>query len=533
MLNNITNFFNLISTKKVKTQLDPTDLLAIGTKDPRFSGNYQPTLIKYSDLASQILTGPITVGVTSIASGTVGRLLFEGAGNVVQESANLFWNNISNTLTLPELTATERVNLEALSTATTQSTAVIRNTTTNSGISIVPNGTGAITASIPDGTVTGGNARGQYAVDLQTARGFSYEVASGDYSFAVGFGNIASGAFSIAMGLRNTASGQNSTAIGGGAGAGQGVNATNSFATAIGGLQNLASGQYSGVFGGLVNTASSNYSTISGGQSNTASTNTHATVVGGQSNTSSGQHSISGGLSANASGNKSIALGQQALASGSNSVALGGDAGGGSGSTASGTRSFAVTYGATASNQGAIAIGNEAFASAIFSMALGNKPSSRYYGKLAYANGNGGQYAIGVAKRTSIVLNSLALGELFMDNSSTKYQFLNGGDVTMSFTIDWVAKVTAVGSGALSVGDAICGKDFFLLKSISQNNTIGTITRISTSSDTSMSTSTMTYSVNSGFVTGFLTLNFNAPSTANGTTFQIVANIQTVEIGTN
>jgi hypothetical protein len=47
MLNNITNFFNLIATKKVKTQLDPTDLLAIGTKDPRFSGNYQPTLIEY------------------------------------------------------------------------------------------------------------------------------------------------------------------------------------------------------------------------------------------------------------------------------------------------------------------------------------------------------------------------------------------------------------------------------------------------------------------------------------------------------
>ena len=98
MLNNITNFFNLIATKKVKTQLDPTDLLAIGTKDPRFTGNYQPTLIKYSDLASQILTGPITVGVTSIASGAVGRLLFEGTGNVVQESANLFWDETNGRL---------------------------------------------------------------------------------------------------------------------------------------------------------------------------------------------------------------------------------------------------------------------------------------------------------------------------------------------------------------------------------------------------------------------------------------------------
>ena len=96
MLNNITNFFNLIATKKVKTQLDATDLLAIGTKDPRFTGNYQPTLIKYSDLASQILAGPITVGVTSIASGAVGRLLFEGTGNVLEESANLFWDNTNS-----------------------------------------------------------------------------------------------------------------------------------------------------------------------------------------------------------------------------------------------------------------------------------------------------------------------------------------------------------------------------------------------------------------------------------------------------
>jgi hypothetical protein len=269
-----------------------------------------------------------------------------------------------------------------------------------------------------------------------------------------------------------------------------------------------------------------------GGGGNTAS-GQYATVVGGQSNVSSGQHSVSGGLNATASGNKSIAIGQQSLASGSSAVALGGEAGGGSGSTASGARSFAVTYAANASNSGAVAIGNETTASGIFSMALGNRSASRYYGKLAYANGPGGQCAKVIAKRTSVVLNASALGELFVDNTSQKYQFLTGTDVTMSFTIDWVATVTSVGTGTVSHGDAICGKDFFLVKSISQNNTIGTITRISTSSDSSMSTSTMTYSVNSGSVNGFLTLNFNAPVTANGTTFHIVAKLETVEIGLN
>jgi hypothetical protein len=34
----------------------------------------------------------LEVGVTPIASGNVGRLLFEGTGNVLQESANLFWD---------------------------------------------------------------------------------------------------------------------------------------------------------------------------------------------------------------------------------------------------------------------------------------------------------------------------------------------------------------------------------------------------------------------------------------------------------
>ena len=44
-----------------------------------------------------ISTG-ITIGSTAIASGTVGRILFEGAGNVVQESANLFWDATNNRL---------------------------------------------------------------------------------------------------------------------------------------------------------------------------------------------------------------------------------------------------------------------------------------------------------------------------------------------------------------------------------------------------------------------------------------------------
>lgn len=58
MLNNLTNFFNLIKQGKIKKALDGSDLLAVGTKDSNYNGNYQPTLIQFEDLEKQ-LTGAI------------------------------------------------------------------------------------------------------------------------------------------------------------------------------------------------------------------------------------------------------------------------------------------------------------------------------------------------------------------------------------------------------------------------------------------------------------------------------------------
>jgi hypothetical protein len=40
----------------------------------------------------------ITIGTTAITSGTVGRVLFEGTGNVVQESGNFFWDETNGRL---------------------------------------------------------------------------------------------------------------------------------------------------------------------------------------------------------------------------------------------------------------------------------------------------------------------------------------------------------------------------------------------------------------------------------------------------
>ena len=79
---------------------------------------------------------------------------------------------------------------------------------------LAPIGTGAIQSQIADNTATGGNARGQYAVDLQRARTAATMVASGNYSFVVGQNNRASGIHSFAAGQFNTASGNWSVAFG-------------------------------------------------------------------------------------------------------------------------------------------------------------------------------------------------------------------------------------------------------------------------------------------------------------------------------
>lgn len=62
-----------------------------------------------ADRTFTISTG-ITIGTTAITSGTIGRVLFEGTGNVVQESANLFWDNTNGRLGIG--TSTPSVPLE-------------------------------------------------------------------------------------------------------------------------------------------------------------------------------------------------------------------------------------------------------------------------------------------------------------------------------------------------------------------------------------------------------------------------------------
>lgn len=142
----------------------------------------------------------------------------------------------------------------------TQNNVVIANVhsgQTDSAFVLRPKGVGAfILGAAPDGTSTGGNARGGLAVDLQLFRTAASQVAGGSSSFTAGMGNTASASYTAAMGTLNV------------------VSANYSFAM---GQSNTASGTHGAVFG-KSNTVSGNFGS-STGEGNTVS-GTHGSAVG-------------------------------------------------------------------------------------------------------------------------------------------------------------------------------------------------------------------------------------------------------------
>jgi len=165
-----------------------------------------------------------------------------------------------------------RIGIGKDTSVTTQSVAVVEVQDANTSIVLKPNGTGAIIASVPDATATGGNARGSNAVDLQMNRGAASNVASGLNS-------------TISGGVSNTASG--------------------TYATVVGGQSNTSSGSNS-VTGGTQNTAT-RVGAIALGTQN-ASTDNYAITLG-QSNTANNSYTLAAGVYSIASGFGSTCLG--------------------------------------------------------------------------------------------------------------------------------------------------------------------------------------------------------------------------------
>jgi hypothetical protein len=426
-----------------------------------------------------------------------------------------------------------RIGIGKDTSVTTQSVAVVEVQDTNTSIVLKPNGTGGIIASVPDGTATGGNARGTNAVDLQQSRSNSANVASGNYSTIVGGnGCTASGQYSVSGGLGASASNYAGVTFGN-------SNGNNSYGGVVSGGQNNTGGNADYIFigggrfnnttgavngvisGGISNTVSSGYSVISGGQSNTASTNTHATVVGGQSNTASGLHSISGGNSNISSGTSSISLGGQSnTASAIRSVSLGGFS-----NTSS--LDYAVTIGGLACQ-----------ATNAYAVAFGNRTRGYLLGQFSYSGGN---FTTSVGECQQSILTSYK--EASLTTTSTTVLSLDGTGTTnlivplgnnraWNVTIDTIAVVTAITGTAtgVSVGDCYRETKQLLFKRIGGTSSIvGTVDTSAIKSDSGMATASITISAGGSQQ---MAITFTAPTFAGGgsVTCRVVSKVSLVEV---
>ena len=341
-----------------------------------------------------------------------------------------------------QVTFTERLKLESDSTVTTQTSSVIQSSTTNANLVIAPNGTGALVAAIPDGTATGGNARGSYCVDLQMRRNAADQVAGFNFDTITG-------------GERNKISSNFDGYRYIGGGYSNSINVAG-YSVIAGGSTNTITGggsSYQTISGGLSNTVSSTYSVVSGGQSNTASTNTHATVVGGASNVSSGAHSIAGGLSNTASGNRSVAFGGANTVSGTDCIALGNS------NNVSSSIGFAV--------------GQENVASNTASSAFGFKSNSYLYcqnslASNAFSGAGDSQQSLLTARR-SADLTTGATTVLSLDGTGvTNLIIPNGSNRAWNVQVNWVAVVTTITGTAtgITVGDVVTSIDLLAFKKI-------------------------------------------------------------------
>jgi len=218
--------------------LSDTDISGLGTlatQSGTFSGTSSGT-----NTGDQNLFGTIAVsGQSSVVADAASDTLTVVAGTNISITTDAATDTITITNTASGLSGTGGVDnavlrADGVGGATLQSSAFVfddiytaspNNTvnfvcvkptggTTNVGVAIVPKGTGAFCLSLPDGTTTGGNARGTNAVDLQRVRYAAADVASGSESFVAGLGNRVSGAYASAPGgTSNFATGQSSVTL--------------------------------------------------------------------------------------------------------------------------------------------------------------------------------------------------------------------------------------------------------------------------------------------------------------------------------
>lgn len=266
------------------------------------------TNIKTVNSTSLLGSGDITVGLSGTGSVDNAALRADGTGGATLQ--NSAWIIADNATASPNNTVNHAC-LEATG------------GTTNVSVSIKPKGTGSFSLAVPDGTTTGGNARGAYSVDLQRVRGAANQVASGDHAVILGgYSNRVANGYNwgtIVNGNSNTVTGASAVIV-----AANSCTASGVFAAIVSGNSNTASAEASFIGCGAYNTASGSYAVCVGGESCTAS-GTYAFVGSGAANTASGTGSwVAGGIQAvaNRYGMTANAAGQFAAAGDAQSVGM-------------------------------------------------------------------------------------------------------------------------------------------------------------------------------------------------------------------
>jgi len=288
---------------------------------------------------------------------------------------------------------------------------------------------------VNDGTVGTVALRGTSAVDLQSTRNASTQVASGNYSF------IAGGSRNSALGTNSYAEGYSSTAIANYSHAEGNASTAKGLGSHAQGQTNIASGAYSHSEGGS-SLSVGDYSHTEGFSTTAVGSASHSegqltTAVGnyshaeGQSTISKDFYShaegfttVAHGIASHAEGNTTTAIGSASHSEGNNTTAIGNY------SHAEGYYTTAVGISAHSEGYYTTAIGDYSHSQGIYSVSNLKTQNSFSSGTFTYNNGDAqGSRVVAYGKTTSNSSTSIYVG-----NSSAN-RLVIPSDSTWTFSI--------------------------------------------------------------------------------------------------
>lgn len=164
----------------------------------------QDKLVHYKSGGGTVLevfaVGGLTIGTTAIASGTIGRILFEATGNVLQQDSTLFWDNTNKRLGIGATpSSTVRLDIRAQGALSTDIAFRVRNSADSADLfNVLGNGRLGIGIASP---ATALNVEGLIKIGTGTmvypaATGFQAFSSTANAALGVDLTNAAGGGYS-------------------------------------------------------------------------------------------------------------------------------------------------------------------------------------------------------------------------------------------------------------------------------------------------------------------------------------------------